>query len=166
MFGILLNVQQRGLKKKKEAADEEARCALEEYDLSLRQLDDNEEGNVTLKKTSGRKVFGTPGKQAQETNYQNKSDRGNSDSEDDFDNAEHVQSGFEADNVSQEVQVQPDSLHDDPRQKSVFKVMPTVLCHMLFCQFRFWNFYDVLINSFLFLFFLINNGYCRLLMIL
>ncbi|KAM0947653.1 putative small-subunit processome, Utp14 protein [Dioscorea sansibarensis] len=125
---MALPFMQRGLKKKKEAADEEAQRALEEYDLSLRQLDDDEEGDVRSKKTSGRKVFGTPGKQAQETNNQNKSDyRGNSDSEDDFDNAEHVQSGLEADNVSPEVQTQPDSLHDDPRQKSVFKTFDDIV---------------------------------------
>ncbi|KAJ0977738.1 hypothetical protein J5N97_013212 [Dioscorea zingiberensis] len=129
--GVLgLPFLQRSLKKKMEAADEEARLALQGYDSSLRQLDVNEVENVTSERTSGRKVFGTPGKQAQETNNQNQSyNRGDSNSEDDFDNIEHVHTGFEADKVLPESQIGQDSFHDDGdlRQGSVFKTFDDIV---------------------------------------
>lgn len=81
----------RGQKKKKEAADEEARLALQDFDSSLKQLDgddddDNIKDNVGF--LNGRKVFGAQKKQAPKQskakvntdNYFN-----NTDSEDDDD---------------------------------------------------------------------------------
>ncbi|KAK4413376.1 putative protein C57A7.06 [Sesamum alatum] len=83
----------RGLKKRKEAADEEAKLALEEYESSLKQLEDQSasgscEGGVS----SGRRVFGVPKKVVNETRKKVKSDNyyGNSDSEDDVETQEDI----------------------------------------------------------------------------
>lgn len=76
----------RGLKKRKEAADEEAKLALKEYELSLKKLDDKSEfGGCDMDVSSGRKVFGIPKKAVSETSEKVKSDcfYANSDSEND-----------------------------------------------------------------------------------
>ncbi|KZV33098.1 hypothetical protein F511_03364 [Dorcoceras hygrometricum] len=75
----------RGLKKRKEAADEEANLALKEYDLSLKKLDGKSElGRCDMDVPSGRRVFGAPNKAVSETSKKVKSDSyyANSDSED------------------------------------------------------------------------------------
>ncbi|KAK6937314.1 hypothetical protein RJ641_030822 [Dillenia turbinata] len=77
----------RGLKKKKEAAYEVAKLALEEYETSLKQVDDTSEPDNTKKGTaSGRRVFGVAKKQAAEParKIERDIDYGTSDSEDDF----------------------------------------------------------------------------------
>lgn len=65
----------RGLKKRKEAADEEANLALNEYELSLKKLDDKSElGGCDMDVSSGRRVFGVPKKAVSETSKKVKSD--------------------------------------------------------------------------------------------
>ncbi|XP_073137338.1 uncharacterized protein [Henckelia pumila] len=81
----------RGLKKRKEAADEEANLALKEYDLSLKKLDDKSElGGCDMDVSSGRRVFGVPKMVVSETSRKVKSDNyyANSDSENDDDERE------------------------------------------------------------------------------
>ncbi|XP_051124315.1 uncharacterized protein LOC127246792 isoform X2 [Andrographis paniculata] len=78
----------RGLKKRKEAADEEAKVALEEYESSLKQLEDHS-GLRTHDQdaSSGRMVFGATRKVVNETKEKVKVNNyyGNSDSENDDD---------------------------------------------------------------------------------
>ncbi|KAL8482488.1 hypothetical protein ACS0TY_028602 [Phlomoides rotata] len=76
----------RGLKKKKEAADEEAKLALEEYESSLMQLENKSAAASSDKDaSSGRKVYGVPKKTVKETKKKDKLNNyyGNSDSESD-----------------------------------------------------------------------------------
>ncbi|XP_073275995.1 uncharacterized protein [Primulina huaijiensis] len=76
----------RGLKKRKEAADEEANLALKEYELSLKKLDDKSElGGCDMDVSSGRRVFGVPKKAVSKTSKKVKSDSyyTNGDSEND-----------------------------------------------------------------------------------
>ncbi|KAG9152138.1 hypothetical protein Leryth_023156 [Lithospermum erythrorhizon] len=62
----------RGMKKMKEAAEQEATLALQEYDLSLKQLEDNNvvEGKMSVG-PSGRRVFGAVQKQVKEAKNTN-----------------------------------------------------------------------------------------------
>lgn len=51
----------KGLKKRKQAADEEATIALDEYESSLKQLEDRTEAkSLKTGNLSGRRVFGAP----------------------------------------------------------------------------------------------------------
>ncbi|XP_071720451.1 U3 small nucleolar RNA-associated protein 14 [Rutidosis leptorrhynchoides] len=83
----------RGQKKKKEAADEEARLALEDFNSSLRQLEGDDDFKDNKGSLGGRKVFGAqkkqvskPKKKVKETdNYFD-----NTDSEDDGDAIDDV----------------------------------------------------------------------------
>lgn len=62
-------------KKRKEAADEEARLAFQDYELSLKQLEDkNEVESENLNVSSGRRVFGAAKKQVQDSRDKIKSD--------------------------------------------------------------------------------------------
>ncbi|XP_010259528.1 PREDICTED: uncharacterized protein C57A7.06 [Nelumbo nucifera] len=83
----------RGLKKRKEAAYEEAKLVLQEYDSSLKQLEDTDELSSPKVDTScGRRVFGMAKKNSQESTNKKKSDNivNNSDSEDDLEPKENV----------------------------------------------------------------------------
>ncbi|CAL5437272.1 unnamed protein product [Camellia sinensis] len=86
----------RGLRKRKEVADEEAKLALEEYESSLKQLEDKEvEGKVKTGTTkSGRRVFGARKKQVEESSNKNKikvdNYYGSSDSEDNLEGREGI----------------------------------------------------------------------------
>ncbi|XP_008784750.2 uncharacterized protein C57A7.06 [Phoenix dactylifera] len=119
-----LPFMERGLKKRQEAAYEEARLALQEYDKALRQLeDDDETEGPKLAKVSGRKVFGGAKKQPQGSNKRMSSDNvGTSDSEDDIEATEHEEVGLGVNSESQEVQV-GSSLRDESEmgQDAVFK---------------------------------------------
>lgn len=105
------------MKKRKEAADEEARLALQDYELSLKQLEDrNEEESGNLHVSSGRRVFGATKKQVQESRDKIRSDNyyGNSDSEEDLESKEGVDDGQDQNNVSQrDVNIDPNVLRDE-----------------------------------------------------
>lgn len=93
----------RGLKKRKEAADEEANLAVKEYELSLKKLDDKSElGGCDMDVSSGRRVFGVPKKAVSETNKKVKSDSyyANGDSENDDEEREDEVIEHEKDNHS------------------------------------------------------------------
>ncbi|XP_075509334.1 uncharacterized protein LOC142545823 isoform X2 [Primulina tabacum] len=93
----------RGLKKRKEAADEEANLALKEYELSLKKLDDKSElGGVDMDVSSGRRVFGVPKKAVSESSKKVKSDYyyANSDGENDDEEREDEVTEHEKDDHS------------------------------------------------------------------
>ncbi|KAI3464323.1 hypothetical protein Pfo_020986 [Paulownia fortunei] len=117
----------RGLKKRKEAADEEAKLALEEYESSLKQLEDKSaSGSHDRGASSGRRVFGVPKMVVNETRKKEKSDNyyGNSDSENDVeakedDVIEHNQN----DKSLRETDIDPNLLREefDISHASIFK---------------------------------------------
>uniref|UniRef100_A0A5B7CB94 U3 small nucleolar RNA-associated protein 14 n=1 Tax=Davidia involucrata TaxID=16924 RepID=A0A5B7CB94_DAVIN len=117
----------RGLKKRKEAADEEAKLALQEYESSLKHLEDKS-GVEGLKTgtSSGRWVFGAPKKQVEESSKRVKSDHyyGNSDSEDDFEVKEDIDVGHNrTDNLQKDINIDPDLLREESEigQDPMFK---------------------------------------------
>ncbi|KAL0360031.1 UNVERIFIED_CONTAM: putative protein C57A7.06 [Sesamum radiatum] len=133
----------RGLKKRKEAADEEAKLALEEYESSLKQLEDpSASGSCERGASNGRRVFGVPKKVVNETSKKVKSDNyyGNSDSEDDveaqddivIENNQNDKSLREADIdpslLREEFEMSHDSLFksfrdaEDPETKTTYEV--------------------------------------------
>ncbi|KAJ9696533.1 hypothetical protein PVL29_008650 [Vitis rotundifolia] len=88
----------RGLKKRKEAAYEEGKLAINEFDASLKQMELGS-GAENLKETasSGRRVFGTVKKQVQE--FSNKDAHyNNSDSEDEFKVKENIEAANDQNN--------------------------------------------------------------------
>lgn len=107
----------RGLKKRKEAADEEARLALQDYELSLKQLEDkNTEDSENLHVSSGRRVFGATKRQVQEFKDKNNSDNyyGNSDSSEDLEAMGREEDGMDKNNDSQrDVNINPDVLREE-----------------------------------------------------
>ncbi|KAI4301423.1 hypothetical protein L6164_034703 [Bauhinia variegata] len=126
--GLLsLPFMRRGLEKRKEAAAEEAKLALEEYDSTLKKLENaggSEDPEVAT--ISGRRVFGTAKAQILDASNKVKSDKfyGSTDSEDDLEAREH---GDMVSNRSNDPQkdVNSDSvviLEDtDTHQESIFK---------------------------------------------
>nr|CAD1833286.1 unnamed protein product [Ananas comosus var. bracteatus] len=125
--GVLaLPFMERGLKKRQEAAYEEARLALQEYDASLRQFEDGdvEESQRSLK-IKGKRAFG-PKNQPQESNKRTKLDdvERSSDSEDEYEAAEQARVGSEVNNKSDEVHLGTALLDDEPEtaQGAVFKM--------------------------------------------
>lgn len=80
----------RGLEKKKEAAEEEAKLALQEYEASLKQPEDT--NNLETGTSCGRRVFGAPKQQIQDSSEKIRSNNyyGNTDSEDDNETKEDV----------------------------------------------------------------------------
>ncbi|KAM7521464.1 hypothetical protein LguiA_011366 [Lonicera macranthoides] len=117
----------RGLKKRKEAADEEAKLALEEYESSLKQLEDNTEAECLKKGTSnGRRVFGAPKKQIPESINKIKSNDvyGNTDSEDNIDAKNDDDAGHGRRNyLHKDVDIDPDLLRNESEigHDSLFK---------------------------------------------
>ncbi|KAA8539257.1 hypothetical protein F0562_025949 [Nyssa sinensis] len=118
----------RGLKKRKETADEEAKLALQEYESSLKHMEDKNgiEGQKTGT-SSGRRVFGAPKKKVEESSKRIKADNyyGNSDSENDFEVKEDFDVGHNRiDNLQKDINIDPDLLCDkseigqDPMFKS------------------------------------------------
>ncbi|OAY80691.1 U3 small nucleolar RNA-associated protein 14 [Ananas comosus] len=129
--GVLaLPFMERGLKKRQEAAYEEARLALQEYDASLRQFEDGdvEESQRSLK-IKGKRAFG-PKNQPQESNKRTKLDdvERSSDSEDEYEAAEQARVGSEVNNKSDEVHLGTALLDDEPEtaQGAVFKSMDDI----------------------------------------
>lgn len=108
----------KGLKKRKQAADEEAKLALDEYESSLKQLEDKTEAeSLKTGNSSGRRVFGAPKKQVQESSTRVKSnDYANTDSEDDFEVQDNdiVALGHGKRNyMPKDVNVDPDLLREE-----------------------------------------------------
>ncbi|GFP81432.1 uncharacterized protein c57a7.06 [Phtheirospermum japonicum] len=107
----------RGLKKRKEAADEEAKLALEEYESSLKQLGDQGASSSHDKgASSGRMVFGAPKKVVKETRKKEKINNyyGNSDSEDDIEAEEDsVVERNQNDKSLREVEIDPNVLREE-----------------------------------------------------
>ncbi|XP_059306534.1 uncharacterized protein LOC132057976 [Lycium ferocissimum] len=120
--------QVRGLKRRKEAADEEAKLALADYESSLKELEDNNEPKTQGTNIStGRRVFGAQKKQASEQpkkkvtsdNYY-----GDSDSEGEIDAREIGISAREENNFSErEVHFDPNALREESEigHDSLFK---------------------------------------------
>ncbi|PWA36955.1 Small-subunit processome, Utp14 [Artemisia annua] len=77
----------RGQKKKKEAADEEARLALQEFESSLKQLEGDDDTKDHVSSVGGRKTFGAQKKQVPKSKVKADKDNyfDNTDSEDDAD---------------------------------------------------------------------------------
>ncbi|KAI5667661.1 hypothetical protein M9H77_17514 [Catharanthus roseus] len=115
--GVLsLPFMARGLKKRKEAADEEARLALQDYELSLKQLEGkNEEESKDKNVSRGRMVFGANNKQVAESRDKVKSDNyyGNSDSEEDQEAKEDPEDGQDQTYVQRDVNIHPDCLREE-----------------------------------------------------
>lgn len=123
----------RGLKKRKEAADEEARLALEDYESSLKQLEGKGgEQSSDMGALSGRRVFGVPKKQVQETSKKAKTDNyyGDSDSEIDVETKEDGDCEQGNGNLSvREVNIDPDFLREESEisHDPVFKNFEDIL---------------------------------------
>ena len=125
-------MQVRGLQRRKEAADEEAKLALEEYESSLQQLDDNSIGKKikTEGTGGGRRVFGASRKRVEEIGKKAKVDNyyGNSDSEDNLEAKEGADIAIEQDrrnNFQKDVNIDPDFLREESQidHDHLFKVI-------------------------------------------
>lgn len=117
------------MKKRKEAADEEAKVALQEYESSLNQLEDksNTESLKTGTSSGRRRVFGAPKQQVQESSKKIRSDNyyGNTDSEDDFETKDDVDVGHARRNyLHKDINVDPNVLREESEisHDNVFKV--------------------------------------------
>jgi U3 small nucleolar RNA-associated protein 14 len=131
-------LQERGLKKRQEEAYEEAREALEDYDATLKQLQDEQEEEETQEnsnaKVAGKRAFG-PSKKgvARESDKRRRLDSGekNTDSEGDdgkFDEADPQ--NFETENDKAEGVQLGIALLDEEQvmaQNAIFKVLNYVL---------------------------------------
>ncbi|KAG8378493.1 hypothetical protein BUALT_Bualt08G0142900 [Buddleja alternifolia] len=131
--GVLsLPFMARGLKKRKEEAEEEAKLALEEYESSLKQLEDKSElGKSDSGPVSGRRVFGAPKKVVNQTSKKIKSDNyyGNSDSENDVEAGEdNVIEHNQNDKNLREADIDPNLLREvfEINHDSVFKSLKDV----------------------------------------
>ncbi|PHT96975.1 hypothetical protein BC332_34100 [Capsicum chinense] len=117
----------RGMKRRKDAADEEAKLALEEYESSLKELEDkNKTKTQGTNILTGRRVFGAQKKQAPEPKTKVTSDNyyGDSDSEGETDAREIGIGACEENNFSGgEVHFDPNSLREESEiaHDSLFK---------------------------------------------
>lgn len=116
------------MKKRKEAADEEAKVALQEYESSLKQLEDKSDGESQKpSSSSGRRVFGAPKQQVKESSKKIRVDNyyGNSESEDEFETKEDVDLGPARRNyLHKDINVDPNVLREESEitHDSMFKV--------------------------------------------
>ncbi|KAF3947043.1 hypothetical protein CMV_026769 [Castanea mollissima] len=120
-----LPFMERGLKKRKEAAEEEAKLALQDYEVSMKQLDDPSGAeNSKIKASSGRRVFGAAKIGAPESRDVIKTDNfyANSDSDDDLEAKENIFDMGKDGRSDMQKDVHVDSvLPHEFRQDSVFK---------------------------------------------
>ncbi|OWM80115.1 hypothetical protein CDL15_Pgr010093 [Punica granatum] len=101
----------RGLKKRKEAAIEQAKLALEEYEMSSKQKEDSHEAEKSRPSTSsGRMVFGAVKPQIQNKKSKPERTLDDSDSEDDVEANED------------DSQVHQNSIFKDPSAKTTYEV--------------------------------------------
>ncbi|KAL5218186.1 hypothetical protein ABZP36_018870 [Zizania latifolia] len=122
-----LPFMERAMKKHEEATYEEARVALEEYDESLRKLeDDNTEENVDSVKVSGKRTFGPVKNTKKETNKRQKLDDAdkNSDSEYESDSAQHLDNNEV--NKADDIQLGTALLDDEP-QDDLFNSIDNII---------------------------------------
>ena len=115
------------MKKKKEAADEEGRLAIQEFESSLMQLEDADGAEITKTgSVSGRRVFGASKMQVIEPKNKIRSSSYSSDSEAELDAEEDIDVGLgRTDDVQNNIDVNSVLLDVDantPRD-SVLKVM-------------------------------------------
>ncbi|KAK1428166.1 hypothetical protein QVD17_16994 [Tagetes erecta] len=106
----------RGQKKKKEAADEEARLALEEFDSSLKKLEGDGDSKNNIGSLGGRKVFGAQKKQVSKSKIKvNNKDNyfDNTDSEDDDDITEDVKDKHDKINTQKDVTIDTNILREE-----------------------------------------------------
>lgn len=117
------------MKRRKDAANEEAKLALEEFESSLKELEDkNEPKTQETNILTGRRVFGAQKEQAPEPKKKATSDNyyGDSDSEGETDARENGISAHEENNLSQrEVHFDPNLLREESEinHDSLFKVI-------------------------------------------
>ncbi|KAL6568974.1 hypothetical protein OROGR_000699 [Orobanche gracilis] len=115
----------RGLEKRREAADEEAKRALEEYESSLKQLEDQSaSGGHNKSASNGRMVFGGPKKVVvNETRKKEKLNNyyGNSDSENDVE-AEGVIEHIRNETSVREVDIDPNILREEFDNRQYFVI--------------------------------------------
>ncbi|KAL5857809.1 hypothetical protein ACOSQ3_005267 [Xanthoceras sorbifolium] len=123
----------RGLKKRKEEAVEEAKLALQEYESSLKELEDTGgEENAKVGITSGRRVFGVAKRDVPVPGPSNKMKTDdyyrNTDSEDDLDENIDVGNGMKND-LQKDINVDSGFLNEDAEvcQDSVFKSFDDVV---------------------------------------
>ncbi|XP_047334220.1 uncharacterized protein C57A7.06 [Impatiens glandulifera] len=104
----------RGLKKKRDAAEEEAKQAIDDFEASLNQLEEGTSVKVAKPETSsGRRVFGATKKKVEVTTEKSKVDNfyGNSDSEDDLE-VRQIPSNEDNNGDKKEVHIDLDLLNE------------------------------------------------------
>ncbi|KAF0887817.1 hypothetical protein E2562_004038 [Oryza meyeriana var. granulata] len=122
-----LPFMERAVKKRKEATYEEAQLALEEYDESLRKLEDgNTEENGDSVRVTGKRTFGPAKNRNKERNKKQKLDDGdkNSDSEYESDSSQHLDNNEV--NKADDVQLGTALLDDEP-QDDLFKSFDDII---------------------------------------
>ncbi|KAJ6710515.1 U3 SMALL NUCLEOLAR RNA-ASSOCIATED PROTEIN 14 [Salix koriyanagi] len=124
--GVLsLPFMKRALKKRKEAADEEGRLAIQEFESSLKELEDTDEAKITKTGTvSGRRVFGASKTQDIEPKNKIRSSSYSSDSEAELEAQEDIDIGLgRTDDMQNNINVNSVSLYVDADipQDSVLK---------------------------------------------
>lgn len=117
----------RALKKRKEAAIEEAGLALQDYESSLNQLDEGHGAeNKRTVAVSGRRVFGSSTKQVMESINKIKSNNNSSDGEDELEAKEDIDVGLgRVNDLCSDDEINCVSINEGSEtcQNSVFKVM-------------------------------------------
>lgn len=115
------------MKKREEAAAEEAKIAIQEFESLSKQLNNSETENIDTETNSGRRTFGSMKKSAPEPRKKTKSEYyGDTDDEDDTEAREAVE--YDGDNnkssLFADANIDSDILCEDSKthQNSVFKV--------------------------------------------
>ncbi|PSR89519.1 Small-subunit processome, Utp14 protein [Actinidia chinensis var. chinensis] len=121
----------RGLQKRKETADEEAKLALEEYESSLKQLEGKRViENVKKGTASGRRIFGAAKKHVEDSSNKIKVDNyyGSSDSEDNLEAQEDIDVD-RSNNFKDEINFDPDLLREESEigHDSFFKSLEDIV---------------------------------------
>lgn len=136
-------VKVRGMKKRNEAAAEEAKLALEDYESLSKQLEGSSRGeNPKVGPSSGRMVFNAAGKQQAPRSSKTKSDDRTkadglydaSDSENDLQTEDNNEDGDIVRNDSQQdINIDPSLLHEvlNGHQDGLFKVISFMVFQLL-----------------------------------
>lgn len=136
----LFFVQVRGMKKRNEAAVEEAKLALQDLESLSKQLEGSSEAeDPNIVPSSGRMVFSGGGKPAPKSNNKTESDGrikenrfyDSSDSEDHLEAEENEDPGDIKSDFQKDINVDPILLHEDSdiHQDSLFKVISPLVFH-------------------------------------
>lgn len=145
------------MKKREEAAAEEAKLAIQEFESLSKQLNNSETENINTETTSGRRTFGAMKKSAPEPRKKTKSEYyGDTDGEDDTEAREAVEYDGDNNNSSlfADANIGSDILCEDSKkhQNSVFKV--GMFHEYFFSLVYFFLFFLRLLNKHFFLFLL------------